>query len=171
MYRYNLFTAFFFVSVACTAQDHFSFLVSSSKNNSISFEVTTFSPGKSVIYGMAISVFQNTGRKGTDYTGFINDFSGAYETITAKESALYLIAGNSIGKRFEWLFRFGFGTEKKYINGKGIGSRPDELWYVRNRSSDNLLCGMSFRYKIKFIALSANWDSFNSFGAGVGINL
>ena len=157
--------------VLCSAQDRASFTISQSKNNSLSFEFTVLSPGQSVIYGMGISVFQNTGRKGSDYTGYIVDYTGAYEQIRAREGALYVMAGNSIGKRFEWLFRFGFGTEKIYINGRGMGSRTDELWYVRLKGSENILCGMGFRYKIKALALSVGWDTFNSFGAGLGVNL
>ena len=159
------------VPVLCSAQDRASFIVSQSKNNSLSFEFTVLSPGQSIIYGMAISVFQNTGRKGNDYTGYIADFTSAYEQIRSKEGALYVMAGNGIGKRFDWLFRFGLGIEKIYINGRGIGSRTDELWYVRLKGSQDILCGMAFRYKIKALAVSVGWDTFNSFGAGLGVNL
>lgn len=153
------------------SQEQYNFSVSGSDRNSLTFEFKTSKQKQSTIYGAGISVFRNKGNKGADYTGFINNFNNAYETIYAREGAIFFLIGDKISDNFSCLFRFGLGSRKIYINGKGVGALPDELWYVRKKDAEEILCGLLFEYKIGFTSIQASWDSFNSFGLGLGINL
>lgn len=141
-----------------------------SSNKSLSFEFKSLKSGSDIIYGAGVSYFYDKGNVGTDYTGFISDMAGAYQQVTAREGAIYFLVGNKISNNFGCVFRFGLGSVKKYTNGRGIPGRPDELWYVRQRVSEDILCGLVFDYKIGPMSFIASWDSFNSFGAGIGIN-
>lgn len=152
------------------AQHSGSVSVSRSANNSISVEFKSVKSGSDIIYGAGVSYFYDKGNVGVDYTGFISDLSGAYQQVTAREGAIYFLVGNKISNNFGCVFRFGLGSVKKYVNGRGVPGMPNELWYVRSRVSEDILCGLLFDYKIGPISLIASWDSFNSFGAGIGIN-
>lgn len=152
------------------SQEQYNFSVSGSSRNSLTFEFKTSKQKQSTIYGAGISVFRDKGNKGADYTGFITNLNNAYETIYAREGAIFFLIGDKITNNLSCLFRFGLGSRKIYINGKGIGTLPDELWYVRKKDAEDILCGLLFEYKIGFTSIQASWDSFNSFGLGLGIN-
>jgi hypothetical protein len=45
---------------------------------------------------------------------------------------------------------------------------PNELWFVRQRLSEDLLCGISLQYNIGILSLTGGWDTFNGPGIGIG---
>lgn len=164
----NTLLAIIFILLSNTSYEQYSFIASHSANNSIIIEFK--SAKRDIIYGGGVSYFYNKGNKGKDYSGFINDFTSTYQTVIANEGSIFFTAGNKINKNLSCTFRFGLGTVKRYINGIGIPGLPTELWYVRQRLSEDILCGLNFQYDASNLSLSAGWDSFNSFNLGLGFN-
>ena len=131
-------------------------------------EFKTGNKNSDIIVGAGVSFFYNKGNKGNDYTNFISDFSGAYQTVIGKEGSIFLIIGNKINNNLSCAFRFGAGTVKRYINGKGLADMPAELWFVRQRVSENLLCGITAQYSVSSFSLTGGWDTFNGVNIGIG---
>jgi hypothetical protein len=159
-----------FMPILCLSQLTGTVSVISSSNRSLSVEFKSISSASDIVYGGGVSYFYNKGNVGRDYTGFVSDMSGSYQEIIAREGAIYFLVGNRISNSFACMFRFGMGTTKRYVNGIGLPGRPDELWYVRKRNSEDILCGILFDYKMGPVCATLSWDSFNSFGAGIGIS-
>jgi len=159
--------------VAFKAQSQYTISTGLGIKNNVLVEFTKFSQKQNVIFGGGVSFFFNKGNKGKDYTGFITDFSKAYETIYAPSGSIYMIAGNKINTRLSWLMKFGIGTTTKYINGKGIEylSLPNELWYVRQRGHNEFLYGTMLKFSSEISCIEVGWDSFNSFNLGIGVNI
>ena len=141
--------------------------------SSVLAEVTEPNKKQKVIYGGGVSFFFNKGNKGKDYTGFINDYTKAYETILAPSGSLYILAGKKFNSRLSWLMKFGVGVTTRYVNGKGIEylSLPNELWYVRQKGYNEFLYGTTLQFSSELSTIKVGWDSFNSFNLGIGINL
>jgi hypothetical protein len=140
------------------------------KNNIIA-EFTAPRKTDNILYGAGVSFFFDKGNKGKDYTGFITNFSSTYETLYAKEGSIYFLVGNKVNRRLTWLMKFGMGVTTKYLNGKGIGTLPNELWYVRQRGYNEFLCGAALQFSSDISCIKIGWDSYNSFNLGIGVNI
>lgn len=142
--------------------------ISNSFEKNVLIEFKSIKRGSDIAIGAGVSFFYNKGNKGKDYTGFVTNFSNSYQTVIAKEGSIYFIVGNKINDNLLCAFRFGAGTVKRYVNGKGLIGMPTELWYVRQRVSEDLLCGISLQYNIGILSLTGAWDTFNGPGIGIG---
>jgi hypothetical protein len=162
----HLYILLFFCSYLSYGQSSFS--VSNSLEKSVLVEFKSAKKSSDIIFGAGVSFFYNKGNKGKDYSGFIRDFSNSYQTVIAKEGSIYFIVGNKINDNLSCTFRFGAGTVKRYINGKGLIGMPNEPWFVRQRLSEDLLCGISLQYNIGILSLTGGWDTFNGPGIGIG---
>jgi len=122
--------------------------------------------------GVGVSFFYNKGNKGKDYTGFIDNYQGlSYESFDAREGSIYVIVGNKLTNSFEFNMLLGLGVVTKYYNGKGLNTLPNELWYVRRRGYNQMLIGGNLVYSLRSLRFIGNWDSFNSFGLGLGFTI
>ena len=170
MKKILLFVLFFCPFTFAMAQSRANFMFTHSANRSISVDIKVAGPTTDIIYGAGVSYFYNKGNIGVDYTDFILNFANAYDTVRAKEGAIYGLIGQKVNDRLYILIKGGIGTRKKYINGKGLMAMPNELWFVRQRDGEDLFCGAVIHYNVGHLSLSASWDSFNSFGLGIGFN-
>jgi hypothetical protein len=161
---------YFLLLYFSVSAQQYSFIVSNAANNSINIEFKSLSKKQDIILGGGISYFYNKGNKGKDYSLFVADLSGTYETIIAKEGSIFFVVGNKISNSLSCTFRFGMGSIIKYTNGIGLPTLPNERWYTRQRVTEDLLCGLNFQYNTGHLSLSCGWDSFNSFNAGIGFN-
>jgi len=170
MEKILLFVLFFCPFTCAIAQSRASFMFTISTNKSVSVDFKVAGPTTDIVYGAGVSYFYNKGNIGKDYSGFIADFTNAYDTVRAREGAIYGLIGQKINDNLYILIKGGVGVNTKFINGKGFTGMPNELWYVRQRDSEDLFCGAVLYYSIGHLSLSAAWDSFNSFGLGIGFN-
>lgn len=170
MKKIILLVAFSLISAYAMAQSRANFVFTQSANRSISVDLKVAGHNTEIVYGAGVSYFYDKGNIGNDYTNFILNFAGAYDTVHSKEGAIYGLIGQKVNNNLYILIKGGFGTNKKYINGKGIPTMPSELWYIRQRDGEDLFCGALIHYNIGHLSISASWDSFNSFGLGVGFN-
>lgn len=170
MKKILLFVLFFCPFTFAMAQSRANIMLTHSANRSISVDARVAGPTSEIVYGAGVSYFYNKGNIGKDYTGFIGTFTNAYDTVRAREGAIYGLIGQKVNDRLYILIKGGIGTRKKYINGKGLMAMPNELWFVRQRDGEDLFCGAVIHYNIGHLSLSASWDSFNSFGLGIGFN-
>lgn len=170
MKKILLFVLFFCPFTFANAQSRASIMLTHSAFRSISVDARVSGSSSEIVYGAGVSYFYNKGNIGKDYTDFILNFTNAYDTVRAKEGAIYGLIGQKVSDNLYILIKGGVGTRKKYINGKGLMAMPNELWFVRQRDGEDLFCGAVIHYNIGHLSLSASWDSFNSFGLGIGFN-
>lgn len=168
----TLVTLFALTKVQSQTSDPATALVALSTKSSVLAEFTV--PGhkdKHMIYGGGVSFFFNKGNKGKDYTGFITNYSSVYETFYAKSGSIYMLVGNKITPRIAWIMKFGMGVTTRYLNGKGVGNLPNELWYTRQKGYNDFIGGAMIQFSSDISCIRIGWDSFNSFNLGIGVHL